>query len=161
MLGGLDRALTAIERLFMVLANLLLALMLVLNLGNIGSRALFGHSFVWIFPWTLALFVWMTFLAFFVIYRRGKDLTIEYFVNLLGDSGRKWARVFADVVIIAVLVVLLSQTELIIRAQQSQIELVNLPRYTLALPLFLSSFLLVLSFLADIVAALRGEPAHT
>lgn len=69
-----NRLLGVCERLFHVLANACLAVMLGLNIVNIALRAITDKGITWVFPWTVVLFVWMTFFGFFVLYRDRKSV---------------------------------------------------------------------------------------
>src|SRR5690554_6810329 len=84
LLRALDAGLGACERVFLVAANGLLLLMLAINLANILSRLFFDLGIIWVFPWTEVLFVWMIFLGFFVIYRRGQDISVDILVRQFG-----------------------------------------------------------------------------
>ena len=61
----------------------------------------FNISYYWIWPWTMQFFVWMSFVGFFVVYRLGKDIAVDF---IIVPSGRlrvlaAFRRVFVDVVI--------------------------------------------------------------
>lgn len=159
---GLEHALAWCERVFHIAANACLIAMLALNALNIAVRAVLDTSLIWVWPWTLVLFVWMTFLGFFVIYRRSKDITVDYFVKLAGNWAMLATRLMANVIIIGLMVLILWQAPLVIENQVGEIELTGIERWSLSLPLFASSILLVLHSLMDIVLALQGvpEPRH-
>ncbi len=159
LLGRLDRFLGGCERLFLALANLCLAVMLLANMVNIASRALFDKGIVYVFPWSVVLFVWMTFLGFFVVYRRGKDITVGFVIERLGEAGQLASRVLVDVLVILLMVVILIQAPRIIQSQIGTIQMVGLERYSLSLPLFVTSALILLNFALDLVQALRLRPA--
>ena len=65
----IEKILSVFEKLSRIAAVLCLGAMFLINVLNIGSRAIFNYSFVWVFPLTLFLFIWMTFFGAFVIYR--------------------------------------------------------------------------------------------
>jgi len=62
-LHRLDGALEQLGRLFLVIANLCLLLMLLGTAATIVLRP-FHLSFYWIWPWTMQFFVWMAFIGF-------------------------------------------------------------------------------------------------
>jgi TRAP-type C4-dicarboxylate transport system permease small subunit len=159
LIDRLDRALGLCERLFLALANWCLAAMLVANMLNIASRALFDKGLVYVFPWSVVLFVWMTFLGFFVVYRRGKDITVEFVVDRLGPWARLASRLLVDVLVIALMAIMLIQAPRILASQVGVIEMTGLQRYALSLPLFTSCALILLSFALDIVNACLGRAA--
>ena len=84
--------------------------MLVGNMINICIRVVTDRALVWMFPWTTVLFVWCTFIGMYVVYRRGTDITVDFFYDRIGAGGKKAMRVFAHLVVIAVLVMMLAAT---------------------------------------------------
>jgi len=165
MLGGLlariDGVLAGCERLFLALANLCLGVMLAANMINIASRALFDKGIVYVFPWSVVLFVWMTFLGFFVVYRRGKDITVDFLIDRLGSRARLLSRLVVDVLVIGLMLVMLMQAPHIIRSQVGTIELVGLERYSMSIPLFVTVALITLDFTLDVIKAVMGRPERT
>ena len=98
-----DRFLAAAEWLFLVLANVALAVMLGINILNIFWRGGVGQNLNFVWPWTTLLFVWMTFFGFFVIYRRSKDITVDYFVDLMGHKALVVTRLLSDIIIVGLM----------------------------------------------------------
>ncbi len=156
--AALERLLGVCERLFHIAANALLAIMLAINLANIVSRLLFDRGLVWVFPWTTVMFVWMTFLGFFVVYRRSKDITVDFVIERLGGTARHASRLFVNAAVLALMAVLLWEAPDLLARQVGVIEMVGLQRYWLSVPLFTSCVLIGLHFILDTAAALRGRP---
>jgi TRAP-type C4-dicarboxylate transport system permease small subunit len=154
----LDRALGVCERLFLALANACLAIMLVANMANIATRALFDKGLVYVFPWSVVLFVWMTFFGFYVVYRRGKDITVDFLIDRLGARARFASRLLVDALVITLMLVMLFQAPHIVRSQVGTIEMVGLERYSMSIPLFATAVLITLDFLLDMIKALMGRP---
>jgi TRAP-type C4-dicarboxylate transport system permease small subunit len=161
LIEALERALGECERLFLALANLCLAIMLFANMANIASRALFDKGIIYVFPWSIVLFVWMTFLGFFVVYRRGKDITVDFLIDRIGARARVASRLLVDVLVIGLMLVMLIQAPHIVRSQVGTIEMVGLQRYSMSIPLFVTAALIALDFLLDAVGALMGRPERT
>ena len=161
LIDRIDGVLARLEMLFFVVANLCLATMLVINLVNIVVRAAFDRSMIWVFPWTSVLFVWCTFIGMFVIYRRGADITVDFLYEKLGGPGRTALRVFANLVVIAVLVAILAVAPTVLAAQRGDIELTGLRRWMLSVPLFVSAALIVVDVALDIARAALGLPGRT
>jgi TRAP-type C4-dicarboxylate transport system permease small subunit len=157
LLARIERGLAGCETAFLVLANLCLGLMLVGNTANMLARGLFDKGIVWVFPWSVVLFVWMSFFGFYVVYRRGNDVTVDYLHNLSGPQGRKRIRLFANLVVVTVLGSILWQAPKILKAQVGDIELTGLERWTMSVPLFLSSALILVDVVLDTLRALRNE----
>ncbi len=155
MINAIDRLLGVCERLFLVLANTCLIVMLTINVANIAQRAVIDVSIRWVFPWSAVLFVWMTFTGFFVIYRRKKDITVDFVIDRLGAGAQKVARLMVDVIVILLMAIMLWHAPKILSMQVGEIEMVGLERYSMSVPLFVSCFLILLNFVVDIAKTFR------
>lgn len=151
-----DRVLDFLERVFRVSAEFCLVMMLLANMLNIASRALLDKGVLWVFPWTVVLFVWMVFLCFYPVYRKSKDITVDFVASRLGRTGRFVADLIAHGVVLAVLAVFLLKAPALLSAQASRIEMVGLGRYVLSLPLFMSSALIFLHILLEAIRTIIG-----
>lgn len=166
----LDDALGALARVFLWAANICLFLMLLATAATIVLRP-FNVSFYWLWPWSMQVFVWMSFIGFFVIYRLRKDIAVDFVMRRLGGWAMTASRYFAAIVVIVVMLVILWQAPLILRQQVGVIDGVIMPggweleRYTLSVPLFASCALILANAVLDIVKALVGipepEPDHS
>lgn len=152
---ALDAGLGLCERVFLVAANGLLLLMLAINLANILSRLLFDLGIIWVFPWTEVLFVWMIFLGFFVIYRRGQDISLDILVRQFGPRVRAMLRILVGCIVIGLLLLILYQAPILVPRQVGRIDLVGIQRYWLSVPFFISCALIVLQFVLDIIVSTR------
>jgi TRAP-type C4-dicarboxylate transport system permease small subunit len=158
----LDGALDAVARLFLVLANGCLGLMLLGTFATITLR-LFDVSFYWIWPWTMQFFVWMSFIGFFVVYRLGKDIAVDFLVLRLGSGAMVATRYMVAALIMTVMGVMLWQMPTILAGQVGVIDGVVTPwgeleRYTLSVPLAVSCALIFLNAFLDVLKALAGVP---
>lgn len=158
MIGALARFLAACERLFMTAANLLLLGILAINIVNILSRLLLDLGIIWVFPWTRVMFVWMIFLAFFVIYRRGKDISVDVLVKVLPAGVQRGLRAFVALVVVALMTLILSQVPTLLPRQVGNLDLVGIQRYWLALPFYVACALILLEFVLDLLRALKLAP---
>lgn len=157
---ALDLVLGRIERVFLFCANGLLLAMLVINLANILSRLLFDIGLIWVFPWTSVLFVWSIFLAFFVIFRRGQDISIDVLTRRLPERVAIRLEIAISCAVIVLLIVILAQIPTLIPRQVGRIDMVGIQRYWLSIPFFFSSFLVLVDYGVKIVHAylrLRGS----
>jgi TRAP-type C4-dicarboxylate transport system permease small subunit len=161
LIDTIESWLARLETLFLRTANACLALMLVGNMVNICLRFVTDRALVWVFPWTTVLFVWCTFIGMYVVYRRGTDITVDYFYDRLGEGGKKAMRVFASLVVIAVLVTILSVAQKVLTAQKGDIELTGLSRWMLSVPLFVSSFLITIDVALDLARMAIGRAPRT
>ncbi len=157
-----NRLLHRSGQLFLVLANGCLAVLLVINVLNIASRGIWDRGLQWVFPWSTVLFVWMTFFGFYVLYRLRRDITVEFIYVRLGTRGRTAIRLFVDLVILMLMAIMVWHGPEIIERQAGIIEQVyflgvQVERFTLSVPLFVTCALIFLNYLVDLVYALRGE----
>src|SRR5262245_25980852 len=81
LLSLIESLLFACERLFLVLANGCLAVMMLINIINVILRGFVTQGLTSVFPWSVVLMVWMTFLGFFLLYRKRKDITVDFLVD--------------------------------------------------------------------------------
>ena len=95
----LDLQLKRLSDFFLIIANVCLGLMLVGTAATIILR-LFDVSFYWIWPWTMQFFVWMSFVGFYVVYRRGKDISVDFLVQRLGSTAMRVTQIAVPLLII-------------------------------------------------------------
>ena len=153
MWNALSGFLSLAERAFLAIANTLLLVMVAINLVNILSRLLFDIGIIWVFPWTGVLFVWTVFFSFFVIYRRGQDISVDVVVRQLPAQWARAARIATSVVALFLMGVICFQAPVLLPRQVGNIDLVGIERYWLSVPLFVSAFLVVL----DLICRIAGE----
>ncbi len=159
---GVDDGLDRLAVLFHVIANCCLGIMLIGTAATIILR-LFNTSFYWIWPWTMQCFVWMSFFGFFVVYRRRKDIAVDFVMNKIGVGAVVASRYFVNLLILIVTGVMLLQMPTIIESQVGVIDGVITPwgeleRYTLSVPLAISCALIFIDTLVDTVLGLFGMP---
>jgi TRAP-type C4-dicarboxylate transport system permease small subunit len=157
-----DRLLGICERLFLALANGSLAILLTINILNIASRAIWDRGLQWVFPWSTVLFVWMSFFGFYVVYRMRSDITVDFVYDRLGVRGQIIVRQIVNLVILHLMAVMVWHGPEIIERQAGIIEQVyffgiQVERFTLAVPLFVTCGLIFLNYLVDLIYGLRGE----
>ena len=156
LIRALDRFLGFWEHAFLLLANGCLALMLVANMINMAVRAVFDTSFVQVWPWTMLLFVWSIYLGFYVLYRRGKDVTVNFLVMRLSPAARRHILLLVHLLIIGFMAVMVVGTWQYLPLQAGVLELVRLPRWVQSVPLLASCVLVLLNALvqaADLMAS--------
>jgi TRAP-type C4-dicarboxylate transport system permease small subunit len=140
-----------------VIAVLCLGIMFLTNIFNILLRGFFNYSFVWIFPLTIFLFMWMTFFGAYVIYRQKREITVDFIYNRLPEAGRKWITLISNILILGLMVLLLWHAPRLIRAQMSPMQVLKIPRFFQAVPLFLFCIVLSLDFLYETVRLIQGD----
>lgn len=151
-----NRGLDGVASLFQAVAVAMLAAMLAINLANIIIRNVGLPSLLWVSPWTGLLMVWSVFLAFYVMYRRHQDIVLMILVGRFGDRGIKLSRILTALAGLLLVGVLLVEAPQILKRQRGTLELIGLTRYSLSIPLLLSSAFLLLHFLLDLVGIFRG-----
>lgn len=161
--GLLDNFLGICGNLFLIIANICLAVMLIGTATTIVLRP-FNISFYWIWPWTMVFFVWMTFFGFFAVYRFKKDIAIDFMVMRMGSRAMHWTRYFVALVIITVTGTLLWQMPAIIEMQVGPVDGALLPwdteleRYFLSWPLAISTTLVLLESVLELFKIMLGIP---
>ncbi len=163
----LDLQLKRLSDLFLIIANVCLGLMLVGTAATIILR-LFDVSFYWIWPWTMQFFVWMSFVGFYVVYRRGKDISVDFLVLRLGTTAMRITQVAVPLLIIILMLIMLAQMPTILSSQVGVIDGVVTPwgeleRYTLSIPLGVSCFLILVNSAVTILKMFVGidNEAHS
>lgn len=160
---AVDTALGLLARVFLWAANICLFLMLLATAATIVLRPL-DISFYWLWPWSMQVFVWMSFLGFFVVYRLRKDIAVDFVMRRIGPGAMVVSRYFVAAVVITVMVIILREAPLVLGQQVGVIDGVITPwgweleRYSLSVPLFASCTLILINAVLDIVKAALGWP---
>ena len=164
-----DRAMHGLATVFLWAANLCLFLMLLATAATIILRPI-GLSFYWLWPWSMQVFVWMSFIGFFVIYQRRKDIAVDFVMRWLGPWAMKASRYFVAFTVLLVIGIILAEMPIILESQVGVIDGVIAPwgreleRYTLSIPLAVSCLLIFVNALLDLAKAWLGlpepDPAH-
>lgn len=147
----INRFLDFSAKTFLAVANALVFIMLAINVANILARPLFGKGLIWVFPWTGTIFVWATFLAFFVIFRRGQDITIDVLTRRFTSHGQVVCEILMSIIVVGFLVMLLWQASVLIPRQVGTIDMVGIQRYWLSIPFFVSCFMIGLHLINRII----------
>ena len=150
LIRALDRFLGLSERTFLLIANGCLALMLVANMINMAVRAVFDTSFVQVWPWTMLLFVWSIYFGFYVLYRRSKDVTVNFLVLRVAPAARRRIQLLVHLLTIGFMAVMVVGTWQYLPLQAGVLELVGLPRSVQTVPLLASSVLILLNALVQV-----------
>ncbi|MEO7241847.1 MAG: TRAP transporter small permease [Variovorax sp.] len=154
----LDRLLGALEKVFVALCSFALAVMVAINIANLLARNLTGRGIDWVWPLTGTLMTWIVFLAFYPLYRRASDITVEYFVQRMSPNWRSAMRVFSNLCGILMMTVVVLETPQIISRQIGAIEFVGLERYALSVPLIVSSALIIVQLTLNTVMTFLKKP---
>ncbi|GFZ94862.1 hypothetical protein GCM10011326_02110 [Salipiger profundus] len=170
--GPLQRALNRIDRLnwtlggaFLWISNICLLAMLALTTATIILRPL-GLAAYWIWPWTMVFFIWLSFFGFFALYARLKDVRVDFVAERLGPAGMVVTRVVSDAATLVVTGVLLMEVPTVIATSTGIYDGatlptgVELPRLALSFPLFVSTALVALTAILDIVKLAAGMPEN-
>ena len=158
-----DAVMERLADLFQVIANLCLLAMLVMTATTILLRP-FDYSIYWLWPWSMQVFVWMAFFGFFAVYRRKKDIAVDFIMRKIGVGAMVFSRYFASAMILVVTGVMLWEMPKLLATQVGVIDGVITPwgweleRFTLTWPLALSCALIFLNSTLEVAKALLGEP---
>jgi len=155
----IEKAFSGWEKVCRVIAVLCLVIMFTTNILNILLRAFFNYSFIWIFPLTIFLFMWMTFFGAYVIYRQNKEITVDFIYNRLPENCRKVITLISNILIMGLMALILWHAPKLIYAQLGLLQVLRVPRYFQALPLFLFCIVLFFDFLHETVKLIQGDKA--
>ncbi|WP_306118541.1 MULTISPECIES: TRAP transporter small permease [unclassified Roseitalea] len=165
-IATLGTALATLATVHRGLANICLAGMLCTTALIIVLRP-FGMSIYWLWPWSMQLFVWMTFFGFFAVYHRGSDIEVDFIVRRLGRRALIASWYFARLTVLFVMVVMLIEMPKVIALQRGVIDGVVTPwgteleRYTLSVPLMTSCMLIAATAVVDMLKSALGlEDPH-
>jgi TRAP-type C4-dicarboxylate transport system permease small subunit len=153
----LDHILDLVDRLFLILANGCLTVMVVANAINILWRGILDVAIVLVWPWSMTLFVWAAFLGFFVLYRRSKDVAVLVLLRWLSLRHQRVLAVIVHLFVFSIMALMVAVAPTRIANQAGIIELVDLPRYVLSIPFFFSCFFIALNSLVQAYHVARGE----
>ena len=110
----------------------------------------------------------MTFFGFFVIYRRRKDITVDFLIDRMGPRAKLFTRLVVNAIVLCLMSVMLYYAPYTLRAQIGEIDMVTIfgflvERYVMSVPLFTACTLICLNVLVDTAHALHGdtEPRHS
>ena len=156
----LDSFLSAMGSLFETICVAMLAVMLLINGANIFSRAVLDYSMTAAWSWTQTLFVWGTFFSFFPIYRSRTDVSIFFFIKKLNAQAQRVVGVFVYVTILWVVAVVLVTAPKLVDVQDGIIEIIDIPRYYLCIPLFASCALIALEAVLNIITLATGSSSY-
>jgi TRAP-type C4-dicarboxylate transport system permease small subunit len=124
---------------------ILLALMAIVVNLEIFARYVFDRPFIWTEEVTRLTLVWLTFIAVPALIRRGGDMAINTFTDMLPPSPRRWAHVFRDVLMLLVYALVAWQAFRLARAVAGMpLVVTDWPTALLAWPLVIGSALVIL-----------------
>jgi TRAP-type C4-dicarboxylate transport system permease small subunit len=153
-IAAIDKILTLFERLFLILSCSALAVMLAINVANLLVRNFYGRGIIWVWPWTGTLLIWSVFLAFYVLYRRRLDITVEYFIDMMPPSARRATRLFIDLCGVLMMGLIVIETPQILSRQVGVMDFIGLERYALSIPLIASALLIAIDMILDAIKIL-------
>jgi len=148
---SLKRFLDLMEKICLLISVLAVGVMITINAIQIFFRYVLNMAFVWVFPVTMLLFIWMTFLGAFVVYRRKKDIIVRFLVNMIPSGGQNILLLITNILIMLLLIWILSEATTIFQRQASIMQIIPLPRYTKAVPLFIGVAGIFLEYLVETV----------
>lgn len=143
---------------------LIVALMVVVNL-QIFARYLFHHPFIWPEEVSRLLLVWMTFIGAAALTRRGADLAVDTFVDMLPHRGRRVLLILRDVLLLALFAIVgLQGFELAKAVNNMPLVATGWPTALLAWPVILGAALTVFHCVLRLLEQFANptvEPPHT
>ncbi|WP_299821802.1 TRAP transporter small permease subunit [uncultured Jannaschia sp.] len=170
--GPIQRTLLALDRtswtlggVFLWMSNACLLVMLSLTAATIVLRPL-GMAPYWMWPWTMVFFIWLSFFGFFALYARLKDVRIDFLAERMGTWGMAVTRVISNLATLLVTGVLLSQVQTIVATSRGVYDGAilpdgfELPRLALSIPLIVSTALIAIAAIIDLLKMAAGLPEN-
>lgn len=156
---------TALCRAEELLAMLLVAgLLVVVNL-QIFARYIFSHPFIWPEEVSRLLLVWMTFVGAAALTRRGADLAVDTFVEMLPPAPKRVALMVRDAILVVVFAIIATQGWALARAVSGMpLVATGLPTALLAWPVIAGGLLVVFHCIIRLVVHIfdpANEAPHT
>ena len=152
---SLNKLLNLLEKICLIFSTSAIGVMITLNIIQVFFRYVLNAAFVWVFPATMLLFIWSTFLGAFVVYRRKKDIVVRFIANLFPASAQEKLTLITNILIIFFLLLILFQAPSLIQRQASIMQVIPLPRYIQAIPLFIGLTGILLEYFSQTVALLK------
>ena len=143
-LGSFIDIVVRIETIF---AITILGLMAVVNSIAIYFRAFFKISFIWINPFTLVLFSWLTFIGAAVIFYEKEYIVVDYFVNRFFGRYKRPLALFVNFGVMVFLIFIIYEMPGLIKTQAHKLEILPFPTYILSLPILMGIITIFLVFL--------------
>ena len=153
---ALTKLLNLLEKICLVFSTASVGAMIILNIIQVFFRYVLNAAFVWVFPVTMLLFIWSTFLGAFVVYRRKKDIVVRFIANLFPKAAQEKLTLITNILIMLFLLLILLQAPVLIQRQASIMQVIPLPRYTQAIPLFIGLTGIFLEYLLQTIGLLKG-----
>ena len=124
---------------------LLLVIMAIVVNMEIFARYLFGHPFLWTEEVTRLILVWLTFIAVPALIRKGGDMAINTFIELLPGGLLRWIHIFRDVLMILVYALIAWEGYRLAEAVQGMpLVVTDWPTALLAYPLLIGGVMVLL-----------------
>jgi TRAP-type C4-dicarboxylate transport system permease small subunit len=150
----LKHILDSMEKVCSIFTVLCLAVMVAVNMLQIFFRYVLNDAFVWVYPLTMLLFIWMTFLGAFIVYHQRKNIVVGFLVDRLPGLPRHGVQLASDFLIIFLLGLILAQAPVLIRQQSSTMQIISLPRYVQVIPLLIGVAGMFIDSVMDSISAI-------
>ena len=148
----------AVEKACEAFCVLSVGAMIIMNAVQVFFRYVFNMASVYVYPITMLLFIWITFIGAYVIYRRKKDIVVSFIIYLFPPAWRRYLHLLTNILTIILLVFILAECPMILDSQGELMEVIPLPRYTQALPMFFGLGCILLQYLLDTVRLIQNAP---
>jgi TRAP-type transport system small permease protein len=124
---------------------------------QIVARYVFDRPIIWTEEVTRLSLCWLTFIAVPALIRRGGDMVVDTFVNLLPANARRWAHALRDIVMLVVYGLVVWQGYRLARATAGMpLVVTDWPTSLMAWPLVIGGVLVILHVLLRLLANLAA-----
>ena len=157
MFKKLEVFIKALVKIETIMSLIILGTMFLIGTLEIFMRVFFRHSFLWSVPAMLILFCWLTFIGAAVIFYHKEYIIVEYFVDRFFARYKRFISLVVNTLVVVFVVFVVYEIFGIIKMQTYKMEVIRIPRYSLAIPLALALLTIFLIYLCRICFLLRSR----
>jgi len=148
----LNYAVEIIDKVGLIVVLICLLGIIGLQLGEIFLRTFLKKSFFGVYELTTLLGNWVYFIGICSVYKRSKDIEMEYFYNFLTLKGKKVLSLITTIGIFYFLIIITYYGyKLLLLQSKYTTHGLNIPNHLFSLPVFIGTILLLIIFLKKFI----------
>ncbi len=141
----LERVVDWLDRAEVILTSLFMVVIVTMGCMEIFSRYVLDKSLFFVYEVTILLANWMYFLGFCLVFRRNRDIEIEFFVQRLSPRARKLVSFLGNLACFAFLLMLSwYAVKLLIIQSRHTTEGLGIPNHYFSMPILIGSLNILL-----------------
>jgi TRAP-type C4-dicarboxylate transport system permease small subunit len=151
----LNKLIKAGDKIYVSIAVLLLAALVVTVTAGVIARYFFNSPFDWTEELVTLLFIWISFLGAAVASARHKHVVVDLFTSKATPFVRNIAGIVSDLLTILFLVMVIIGAVILLPTMRHASVALNIPRAVYYVPILASSVLIFLVHLASLIQKTR------